>query len=62
MSQLMGLVMVFPVLIGELKLGAAFFGQCLFLFIELSYPPCPVRAMIVAALVDRHFFLLFPSK
>ena len=35
MGQLMGLVMVFPVLIGELKLGTAFFGQCLFLLVEL---------------------------
>ena len=62
MGQFMGLVMVFPVLVGELKLGTAFFGQWLFSLIELSHPSCPVRSMIIAALVDRHFFLLFPGK
>ena len=37
MSQLMGLVVVFPVLVGELKLRTAFLGQCLFPFVEFIH-------------------------
>ena len=62
MGQFMRLVMIFPVLIGEFKLGAAFLGQCHFPLIKLSHPSCPVGAMIVAALVDGHFFSLFPGE
>ena len=34
MGQLMGLVVVLPVLVGELKLGTPFLGQCLFPLVE----------------------------
>jgi len=37
MGQLVGLVVVFPVLIGELKLGTAFLGQCLFPLVEFIH-------------------------
>ena len=37
MGQLVGLVVVFSVLIGELKLGTAFFGQCFFPLVEFIH-------------------------
>ena len=37
MGQFMGLIVVLPVLVGELKLGTAFLGQCLFPFVEFIH-------------------------
>ena len=58
----MGLVMVLPVLVGELKLRTSFLGQCLFPLVEFIDLPYPMGTGIVAALVDGHFFSLFPGE
>ena len=62
MSQLMGLVVVFPVLVGEFKLRASFFGQCFFPVIEFIDFPDPMGTGIVTALVDGHFLSPLPGK
>jgi hypothetical protein len=54
--------MILPILIGELKLRASFRYKGLLLFIKLSDPSCPMRTMIIAALVKGDFFPLFPGK
>ena len=58
----MGLVMILPILIGEFKLGASFRYKRLLPLIKLSHLSCPVRTMIIAALVEGDFFSLFPGK
>ena len=58
----MGLVVVLAVLVGELKLRASFLGQCLFPLVEFIRLPYPMGTGIVTALVDRHFFPLFPGE
>lgn len=62
MDQLMGLVMVFPVLIGEFKLRASFRYERFLPHIKLSHLSYPVRAMVIAALVEGDLFFLFPSE
>jgi hypothetical protein len=62
MGKLVGLVMIYPILIAELELGASFPHQRLFLLIELSDHAYSMRAPIIAALVDRKLFPLFPGK
>jgi hypothetical protein len=61
-SKLVGLVVILPVLVGELKLRASFFGQSLFPLVEFIQVTYPMGAGIVAALVDGHFFSLFPGE
>ena len=58
----MGLVVILSVLVRELKLGASFLGQDLFPLVEFIDFPYSVGAGIVTALVDGHFFSLFPGK
>ncbi len=58
----MGLVMVLPVLVGELKLRTSFLGQCLFRLVEFIDVAYPMGAVVVAALVDGHFLSLFPGE
>ena len=58
----MGLIVILPVLVGQLKLGTQFLSQCFFplvQFIDVSYP---MGAGIIAALVDGNFFSLFPGE
>ena len=62
MGKLVGLVMILPVLIAELKLGASFCPKGLFLFIELCDVACSMRTPIIAALVDGKLFSEFPGK
>lgn len=62
MDQFSRSVMIFPILVGELKLGTSFFHQGLFRIIEFTNLPYPVEAMIVAALIDGDLFPLFPGK
>ena len=38
-GKLVGLVVIFPVLVGELKLRASFFGQCFFPLVEFIHVP-----------------------
>jgi hypothetical protein len=61
-GKLVGLVVVLAVLVGELKLRASFLGQCLFPLVEFIDHPYPMGTSIVTALVDRHFFSLFPRE
>jgi len=61
-GKLMGLVVVLPVLVGELKLRTSFLGQCLFPLVQFIHVPYPMGTGIVAALVDGHFFSLFPGE
>jgi len=61
-GKLVGLVMVLPVLVGELKLRASFLGQCLFPLIEFIDVPYPMGTGIVTAFVDGQFFSLFPGE
>jgi hypothetical protein len=58
----MGLVMILPILIGEFKLGASFGYKRLLPLIKLTHPSCPMRTMIIAALVEGDLFSLFPGK
>ena len=62
MGKLMGLIVVLPVLVGELKLRATFLGQGLFPLVEFIHAPYPMGTGIVAALVDGHLFSLFPGE
>ena len=62
MGKLMGLVMILPILVAEFNLGASFRYKRLLPLIKLFHLSCPVRAMIIAALVDGEFFPLFPGK
>jgi len=61
-GKFVGLVMVLSVLVGELKLRASFLGQSLFPLVEFINLPDPMGTGIVAALVDGHFFSLFPPE
>ena len=61
-GKLVGLVVVLPVLIRELKLRAPFLGQRHFPLVEFIHVPYPMGTGIVAALVDGHFFSLFPGE
>jgi hypothetical protein len=62
MGKLVRLVMIFPILIAELELGASFAPKGLFLFIELCDVACSMRTPIIAALVDGNLSSVFPSK
>ena len=62
MGQLMGLVMILPILIAEFKLGVSFCYKRFFPLIKLRHLSCPVRTMIIAALVEGDLFPLFPGK
>ncbi len=61
-GKLVGLVVVLAVLVGELKLRASFLGQCLFPLVEFIDHPYPMGTSIITALVDGHFFSLFPCE
>jgi len=61
-GEFVGLVMVLPVLVGELKLRASFLGQGLFPLVEFIDFPNPMGTGVVAALVDGHFFSLLPGE
>jgi hypothetical protein len=60
--DLVGLVVVLPVLVGELKLRTPFLGQCFFPLVEFMDVPYPMGTGIVAAFVDGHFFSLLPGE
>jgi hypothetical protein len=62
MGKLVGLVMIFPILIAELELGASFRPKGLFLLIELCDVACSMRTAIITALVDGNLFSEFPGK
>src|SRR3990170_2670997 len=61
-GKLVGLVVVLPVLVGQLKLRTPFLGQCFFPLVEFIHVPYSMGTGIVAALVDGHFFSLFPCE
>jgi hypothetical protein len=61
-GELVRLVMIFPILIAEFKLGASFYPQGFFSPIELLDLACAVKALIVTAFIEGDFFLLFPLK
>ena len=61
-GKLLGLVVVLSVLVGEFKLRTPFLGQCLFAFVQFIQVPYPMGTGIVAALIDGHFFSLFPGE
>jgi hypothetical protein len=61
-GKLVGLVMVLPVLVGELKLRASFLDQGLFSLVEFIDLPYPMGTGIVTALVEGYFFSLFPGE
>ena len=58
----MGLVVILPVLVGQLKLRTPFLGQCLFPLVQFIHVPYSMGTGVVAALVDGHFFSLFPGE
>ena len=62
MDQFFWCVMVFSILVAEFKLGASFRYKGLLSLIKLPHLSCPVRTMIIAALVEGDFFSLFPGK
>jgi len=61
-GKLVGLVVVLPVLVGELKLRTPFLDQGLFPLVQFIDLPYPMKAGIVTAFVDRHFFSLLPGE
>jgi hypothetical protein len=58
----MRLVVVLPVLVGELELRTPFLGQDLFPLVEFIDLPYPMRAGIVTALVNGHFLSVLPGE
>jgi len=58
----MGLVVILPVLVGELKLRTPFWGQILFPLVEFIQVAYSMGTGIVTALVEGHFFSLFPGE
>jgi hypothetical protein len=62
MDQFSWSVMIFPILVAELKLGTSFFRKGLFCIIECIHLPYPVETMVIAALVDGNLFSLFPGE
>jgi hypothetical protein len=58
----MRLVVILPVLVAELELGAPPHCQFPFLLVELRRLPDTVRAAVIGALVDRHLLSHFPGK
>ena len=62
MDQFSRSVMVFPILVGEFKLGASFFREVLFCIREFIYIPYAVETVVIAALVDGDLFSLFPGE
>ncbi len=61
-GEFVRLVMILPILIPEFKLGASFGPQRFFSLIELFDLACPVKALIVTALIEGNLFLLFPLE
>ncbi len=61
-GKVVGLVVVLAVLVGEFKLGTAFWGQILFPVVEFIEVAYSMGTGIVTALVDGHFFSLFPGE
>ena len=61
-GKLMGLVVILPVLVGELKLRTPFWGQILFPLVEFIEVAYSMGTGIVAAFVDGHFLSLFPGE
>ena len=62
MVKFVGLVMILPVLIAELKLGATFFLKRTFSGIKLINGLSTMKAIIIAAFKDSDLFALFPFK
>ena len=62
MGKLVGLVMIFPILVAELELGASLLDQGLFLLIERCDRAGSMRTPIIAALVNSNLDPLFPGK
>jgi hypothetical protein len=58
----MRLVVVLPVLVGELELRTPFLGQDLFPLVQFIDLPYPMRAGIVTALVEGHFLSPLPGE
>ncbi len=61
-SKLVGLVVILPVLVGELKLRTSFLRPYLFPLVQFIHVPYPMGTGVVAALVDGYFFSLFPGE
>ena len=61
-GKLLGLVVVLSVLVGQLKLRTPFLDQCFFPLVQFIDLPYPMGTGIVTALVDGHFFSLFPCE
>jgi len=62
MQQLVGLVMIFPVLIAEFKLGGSCFPDGEFRGVKLIKSLDAMRAVIVRAFIDSDIFAHFPFK
>lgn len=62
MLKLIGLVMILPVLVAELKLRAEFFADKAFSGIELVESLDAMLAVIITALIDSDLFTVFPLK
>lgn len=62
MVKFVGLVMILPVLIAELKLRTAFLLKGTFSGIKLIESLNAVRTIIITAFIDGNFFALFPFK
>jgi hypothetical protein len=62
MGELMGLVMILPVLVREFKLRASLGSKLLLPLIKLFHPSCSMRTKIIAALVEGDLFSVFPGK
>jgi len=60
-SKLMGLVVILPVLVGELKLRTPFFCQGLFTLVELVDFSYSMETGIITAFIESHIFSLFPG-
>ena len=58
----MRLEVVLPVLVGELELRAPFLNQGFFPLVEFIEFPYAMGTGVVTALVDGHFFSLFPCE
>lgn len=62
MVKFVGLVMIFPILIAELKLRVAFLLKGTFSGIKLIEGLSTMRAVIITAFIDSDLFALFPLK
>lgn len=62
MDKFLGFIVIFPVLIAEFKLGTAFFLQRSFRLVEFGKRLDAMLTVIVATLIDRDLFPVFPTE